>query len=76
MHVNARNLNKNLEQLILYLDTLQHSFSDIAVSETWAKDNNEVFLQMSRYNFVSKKRNDKDAGVALYVRNDAPPMHF
>ena len=54
----------------MYLGTLQHSFSVIALSETWAKDDNEVFLQMSGYNIASNKRNDKGGGVALHVRND------
>ena len=70
LHVNARSLNKNLDILTLYLDTLHHSFSVIAISETWARDDNDVFLQISGYTFVTSKINDRDGGVALYVRSN------
>ena len=56
------------------MDTLHHSFSIIAISETWARDDNDVFLQISWYNFVSNNRNDRGSGVALYVRSNMSYM--
>ena len=35
LHLNARSLNKNIDQLALYMNSLNRKFSIIAISETW-----------------------------------------
>ena len=66
LQLNARNLNKNIDYLKILLATLEHSFSVIAVCETWAKDNSDIFiLQIADYNCVSIARSSRGAGVAL-----------
>ena len=35
IHINARSLSKNIDSLSTYLNTLDHSFSVIAITETW-----------------------------------------
>ena len=54
----------------MLLATLEHSFSVIAVYETWAKDNSDIFLQIAGYNFVSIATSSRRGGVALYIRSD------
>ena len=46
LHINARSLAKNLHQLIDYLETLNHTFHAIAVSETWANNVNYSLLNI------------------------------
>ena len=61
-------LNTNFEQHNSYLETLNHSFSITAVSETWINDNNVNYLNMPGYTLVSKARATRGGGVALYVQ--------
>ena len=51
----------------MLLATLEHSFSVIAVCETWAKDNSDIFLQIVGYNFASIARSSREGGVALHI---------
>ena len=70
LQLNAPSLNKNIDYLTMLLATLEHSFSVIAVCETWAKDNYDIFLQIAGYNLVSIARSSRGGGVALYIRSD------
>ena len=51
-HINARSLSKNLDHLNIYLISLRHMFSVIAVTETWENFTNESLLIMSCYNRI------------------------
>ena len=55
IHVNARSLPKNIYSLNIYLNTLSHSFSVIAVSETRATADSETLLLLSGYVGIFKK---------------------
>ena len=69
MHINARSLSKNFDHLNIYLTSLSHMFSVIAVTETWANFTSESLLIIPGYNSISKNRlNGKGVGVALFVR--------
>ena len=70
LQLNTRSLNKNIDYLTMLLATLELSFSVIAVCETWAKDNSDIFLQIAGYNFVSIARSSREGGVGLYIRSD------
>jgi len=67
LHVNARSLSKNFEQLYVYLTNLDHRFSIIAITETWTTVNNEMIYKIPGYNHVVKSRDGRGGGVALYV---------
>ena len=70
LHVNARNLHKNLDYLQVYLRTLNHNFSVIAISETWANNDSMSLLHIPGYNSTFKNRTSgRDGSVALFVRN-------
>ena len=54
----------------MYLRTLNHNFSVIAVSETWASNDNMSLLIIPGYNSTFKNRTSGRGGcVALFVRN-------
>ena len=66
IHVNARSLPKNIYALNIYLNTLSHSFSVIAVSETWATADSETLLLLSGYVGIFKNRpKSRGDGVAV-----------
>ena len=46
LQLNARSLNENIDYLTMQLAALEHSFSVIAVCETWAKDNADFFCKL------------------------------
>ena len=72
LHPNSQSPSKNLDQLSIYLATLNHIFHTIAVSETWATKINCPFLQITGYNCLMKCHADhRDGGVALYI-HDSP----
>ena len=54
IHNNARSLSKNLNYLNIYLTSLSHMFSVIAVTETWANFTNESLLIIPGYNSIFK----------------------
>ena len=54
----------------MYLNTLSHSCSVIAVSETWATADSETLLLLSGYVGISKNRpKSRKGGVAVFVRD-------
>jgi len=71
-HINiVRSLPKNNDQLTHFMSVLNHTFSVIALSETWVKDDTIEFYNMSQYNSVHSCRKDKvGGGVAIFVHND------
>ena len=70
LHVNARSLHKNLDYLQVYLRTLNHNFSIIAISETWANNDSMLLLNIPGYNRTFKNRTSgRGGGVALFVCN-------
>lgn len=70
-HLNIRSLPKNNDQLIHFLSVLNHTFSVIALSETWVKDDIIDFYNMSQYNSVHSCRKEKvGGGVVIFVHND------
>jgi len=71
LHLNARSLLKNLDQLNLLLKNLKRSFSVLGVSETWLIDSTSELVNIAGYNFVSNHRKSKIGGeVGIYLQND------
>jgi hypothetical protein len=74
IHVNARSLLKNFENILLFIHSLNHKFSVIAISETWLDDCKQNFVHIDGYNLVVKHReNGRGGGVALYIDSS---LHF
>ena len=71
IHLNARSLLKNLDQLNLMLGSLKKPFSVIGISETWLTDCTAELVNITGYNFVSNLRKSKTGGgVGIYLQND------
>ena len=71
LHLNARCLLKNLDQLHLILKNLNRAFSVLGVSETWLTDSTSEIVNITGYNFVSNHRKSKiGGGVGIYLQND------
>ena len=64
LHLNARSLPTQL------LDSSQHEFSAIGISETWLNDINEDYVNITGYRFISSNRVGRPGGGAgLYLRD-------
>lgn len=71
LHINARSLIKNLDNILLFKNGLSHKFSVIAVTETWTNEDNEQLVDIAGYNKIIKHREvGKGGGVALYIDSD------
>lgn len=72
IHINARSINKNYNNILLMLSSLTLKFDIITITETWIDDKyNQNVPPIPGYNYYSRPRkNKKGGGVAIYVRND------
>ena len=69
LHLNARSLSKNIDNITSELSLLSNKPSIIAVSETWSVTNNDSF-PIPGYSFIQKARTTKiGGGVALYLQD-------
>ena len=69
MHINARSLLKNLDNLTTELSLLTNKPSIIAVTETWAKTDNDDFPIPGYSNILKARQNRIGGGVALYIQD-------
>ena len=71
IHLNARGLIRNFDQLNSFLRNINMPFSVIGVSETWLTHCTAEFANITGYNFVSNHRKSKTGGgVGIYLQND------
>jgi hypothetical protein len=70
LRINARSLINKLDNVVTYLNSLNHIFSIIAVTETWANTDNQNILKIPGYNRLEKKRTSgQGGGVALFIHH-------
>ena len=63
-------MQKNLGSLENYLDTLDHKFTTIGISESWLKDGNMERYVLKGYNAVHKCRPRRSGGgVSIYTQD-------
>lgn len=73
IHFNIRSLRKHFHDLICYLESLNHSFDVIALSETWLKDSDDLnFFTLPNFHppIILNRPNEDGGGVALYINNE------
>ena len=67
-HLNIRSCNKNLDELVVFLEALKVKFSVIVLSETWIKD---VYNHINIPGFVSyhstRQGNRRGGGVSIFI---------
>ena len=76
IHINARSLSKNIDSLSTNLNTLDHSFSVIAITETCGNENNDQFLRLDGYNRVCRHRPVGRGGEVVLFIKDAYKILF
>ena len=83
LHVNARSLNKNYDDLSTFLTTLKNfRFSVIGVTETWLHSNSPPIFSLDNYNMIrADLAAGRGGGVAIYLNNQLtfrkrPDLHF
>ena len=64
IHFNARSLQKSFDEMAEFLLLLKHSFSIIAISETWISGTPLIPFKLPGYNFVKVNRH-RGRGVGL-----------
>lgn len=70
IHLNARGLRTNFENIENYLNSLEYHFDVVAVSETHCNANNVDNFDLTGYTVTHKIReSDKFGGVAIYVKD-------
>ncbi|CAH3168365.1 unnamed protein product [Porites lobata] len=70
LYLNARSLLKNFVKFTQLLDSSQHEFSAIGISETWLIDINEDYVNIIGYRFISSNRVGRlGGGAGLYLRD-------
>ena len=68
LHLNIRSIINKFDDFKAYLDSLEHKFSVIGLSETWLNRNNIDEFPLSCYCNIGKVRKNKQGGgVGLYV---------
>jgi len=70
LHINARSLNKNLDHVTTLVSILKYCFTVIAISETWATDQNVNNMQIPGYTLFGKPRSSRGGGASLYIRDN------
>ena len=69
LHCNIRSILNKYDDLVAYLESLEHKFSVIGLTETWLNNENINDFPLTKYNFVGKARDHKQGGgVGLYVK--------
>ena len=68
LHCNIRSITNKHDDFVGYLDSLDHKFSVIGLTETWLNSNNVNDFPLNQYSFVGRVRNHKiGGGVGLHV---------
>ena len=71
LHINARSLSRNFDNISDFLSTLSPSFSIIAISETWINGQPIIPYHLSGYTFLhSDRETGRGGGVALFVKDN------
>ena len=69
LHSNIRSLQKNIDELVLYLNKLKHS-EIIAIFEVKLQNNAvHINFQLDGYDFVHVDSSTKAGGLGLFVKN-------
>ena len=71
LHLNIRSINKNFEAFTEFYSKLNHIFSVIWFSETWASEENinkNSTFQLKNYNVIHQVRNlRKGGGLCIFI---------
>ena len=70
LHLNIRNLSRNIDSLTNMMAEIKAKFSVIGISEMWLQDISHT-VDINGYNFVHNHRSDRTGGgVGLYLTSE------
>ena len=71
IHLNARSLHTNFENISNFLSIIKNSFSVIAISETWICGLPVIPFHLDGYKFVNvDRKSGRGGGVGIFIKND------
>ena len=70
LHLNSRSFNKNRDFIDAFISNVNHTFSIIALSETWFKEDQSNLIDISNYTLLNVPRQGRrSGGVGLYIHD-------
>ena len=70
LHINARSISANYNNIIHFIDYIHKQFSIIIITETWLNYSNNKLYNLSNYNLTGINRSScRGSCVLLYVSN-------
>ena len=69
MHINARSLSKNINNITTELSLLSNKPSVLAITETWAVSDNDHFPIIGYSSILKARKNKIGGGVGLYLQD-------
>ena len=69
LHLNARNLNKNIDQLALFINSQITHFILLLLTKLWKIKIFQVSLNLPGYNCMSVPWSVRGGGVALFIKD-------
>lgn len=67
LHLNIRSIINKYEDLQAYINSLEHTFSVIGLTETWLNTENNNKYPIPQYKFIGKARKNKQGGGLDYM---------
>lgn len=68
LHLNIQSIVNKFDDFKAYLNSLEHEFSVIGLSETWLNSSNEMNFPLPNYsNTGMVRKNKQGGGVSLYI---------
>ena len=76
LHMNARSLAKNFDNVQLLLDSLDCQFSVVGISETWLHSNSPPLYDIPNYSLIRSDRLDGRGGGVAFISTMFFPSNF
>ena len=72
LHLNARSLTCNMDKICDLLNSIEHQFSVICISESWLNSNSPCqLLELHDYKMLrSDRQTGRGGGVVMYIKSD------
>lgn len=74
IHLNIRSLNKNFDELLVYIESLENNVDIIVLSETWKLEGLCNFSIPNFNIFYNESFFNKNDGVVVYVKHNIDPI--
>lgn len=69
-HNNIRSIQKNFDDLTIYLEALQCKFDVIILTETWQLANSDIYNIKGYNSYYNKSNFNQNDGVMIFVKSD------